>query len=102
MRKNENIYAKNKVQKKRKIAAFITKKIENNCLRKAIDLKKSKKIVVGLELLTQSFDDRKARFAPYMEKKFSGRITEELRFFLALLQDACEQKNASTPRIAVA
>ena len=26
LRKNENIYAKNKVQKKRKIAAFITKK----------------------------------------------------------------------------
>ena len=47
MRKNENIYAKNKVEKKRKIAVFITKKNknENNRLRKAIDLKKSKKII---------------------------------------------------------
>ena len=39
-RKYENIYAKNKVEKHRKIAVLITKKIENNCLRKAIVLKK--------------------------------------------------------------
>ena len=39
-------YAKNKVEKKRKIAAFITKKkVQNNCLRKAVVLKKSKKII---------------------------------------------------------
>ena len=45
MQKKENIYAKNKAQKKRKIAALITKKMENNCLRKAIVLKKSKRII---------------------------------------------------------
>ena len=69
LRKNENIYAKNKVQKKRKIAAFITKKIENNCSQKTIVLKK-KYNRVGLELLTQSFEDRQARLAPYTKKKF--------------------------------
>ena len=31
--------------KKMKIAAFITKKIENNCLRKAIILKRNKRII---------------------------------------------------------
>ena len=77
MRKNENIYAKNEVEKKRKFAAFIRKKkIENNCLRKAIDSRKSKKIIVGLELLTHSFEDRKARLASYMENKLSPRTTE--------------------------
>ena len=90
-------------KKKRTIAVFILKKIENNCLRKAIDLKKSKNIYrVGLELITQIFADRKARLAPYIEKKISGRITEKIRLFIALLQDTSERENASTPRIAVA
>ena len=58
-RKTENIYANNKVQEKRKTAAFITRKIENNRLPNAIVLKKVKKNRVGLELRTQIFKDTK-------------------------------------------
>ena len=94
MRTNENISAKNEVEKKRKIAEFITKKkIDNNCLRKAIDLKKSKKNNrVGLELLTQSFEDRKAHLTPYTDKYFFGRITEELRYSLHYYNMSASEK----------
>ena len=64
--------------------------------------KKEKYNRVRLEPVTQSFENRKARLAPYRDKIFSGRITEELRLFLALLQDKCKRENVSTPRIAVA